>query len=232
VEELKQSNPLVTKARRMLNKVTDTTLALFTKKLVGVLEEAEQEGRSVMTAAVESFISFLFKKASVDNNHREVYAKLLCAMGEGFWHNARDNLCQLFQECIQEECDRLFLDIKPERKFKLRGSSEWLAILFSHNVIDQERFFRVIRPVVFGLEDPEQDQEVRNLSLDIASKSLLHNMKAFMKSKGRNQNDFRNRFEKYIEFFMDIHETFKPRERFAIQDLIEAYSKVVPIADE
>ena len=78
VEELKQSNPLVTAARRMLNKVTNDTLELFTKKLVEVLQEAQQEGREVMTAAVESFTAFLFKKASVDNNHRKLYAKLLC----------------------------------------------------------------------------------------------------------------------------------------------------------
>merc|ERR1719483_1676797 len=63
VEELKQSNPLVTAARRMLNKVTNDTLELFTKKLVEVLQEAQQEGREVMTAAVESFTAFLFNKA-------------------------------------------------------------------------------------------------------------------------------------------------------------------------
>jgi len=228
VEELKQSNPLVTAARRMLNKVTNDTLELFTKKLVEVLQEAQQEGREVMTAAVESFTDFLFKKASVDNNHRKLYAKLLCGMGDKFWQGGNDALSQLFQECIQDECDRLFLDISPERKFKLRGSSEWLAILFSKNVIDQGRFFRVIRPIVFGIEDEDVDPVVRNLSLDIATNALLNNMKAF---KGK-KNEFRKRFQEYIEFLMDIKPTFKNREQFAIQDLVEAYSNVIPLADE
>ena len=117
-------------------------------------------------------------------------------MGDKFWQGGNDALSQLFQECIQDECDRMFLDISPERKFKLRGSSEWLAILFSKNVIDQGRFFRVIRPIVFGLEDEDVDTAVRNLSLDIATNALLNNMKAF---KGK-KNEFRKRFQEYIEY--------------------------------
>lgn len=229
VEDLKKSNPLVTNARRMLNKVTEATLKTFTQQLVSVLQEAEDEGRDVMQAAVESFMSFLFKKSSIDKLHRSLYADLLSAIGECFWQNERDNLCQLLQECIQVECDKMFQCVVPENKFKLRGSSEWLAILFSRNIVDENRFFQILRPVIFSIDDDDIAADVRNLSLDIATNSLLHNMKEMSKKKNIKKgkknikNQFRQRFEEYILFLEEQKMSFKPRERFSIQDVCEEY---------
>merc|ERR1719379_451590 len=95
----------------------------------------------------------------------------------------------------------MFQSVVPENKFKLRGSSEWLAILFSRNIVDENRFFQILRPVIFSIDDDDIAADVRNLSLDIATNSLLHNMKEMSKKKNIKKgkknikNQFRQRFE-------------------------------------
>jgi len=227
VMELKQSNPLMTKVRNALNKVTATKLKIFTKELAEILKEASSQGNDVLTAAMETFMSVLFKKAAVEKVLHPTYADLLLKLNEKFWEGNQDTICNLMHAQIEVECRSLFNDLNPDKRFAIRGSSAWLAVLLDRGAVGDTVFFDVIQPVVDSLEDEDEtDSQVRNLALDVSVQSLLCNLK-LIKAKAKrgktNPKLIRERFGYYAQTLENLQDTFKPRERFAIQDFLDDY---------
>merc|ERR1740123_784916 len=214
VEKLKENDPLLTKVRTLLNKISEDTLQIFTEDLVKVLTNSYSRNRVVFNQVVEQCVGTIFKKASGEKCFAKLYAQLLQGVLSEVWQR---RVFEAVQKQIELECDKLFQDLGSDRamdrKFYHVGSSKFLAFLRNECIISERVVVRVLNGVVAQLDELEGLKK-RELGLEIAT-CCLQNLKR-RKLKASNT-------QRYLTHFKEIKESFTFRGKFMIMDVLETY---------
>jgi len=169
-----KKHPLVSKVRSSLNKVTKKTLDKFSAELAQLIVESESEEADVLHGVIETFISTLFKKASlkIEAHLGPVYIKLLQNIQKSVGRETKAMMKLSLEDKCLHAYDLLHGDVERalDRKDVLKGAGNFIGLLFREGSIDMDSFTAAWNSVTESLDSAELT--VQGLVVEVGAKQL------------------------------------------------------------